>query len=378
MNNSGLYIHIPFCVRKCSYCHFYSESRLDLLPDYVRALALEMSGGHSDFGTFDTIYFGGGTPSLLDIAAIDAILDAVRNFFPIASDPEITFEINPADRDISWFRSLRKLGVNRLNLGIQSLDDSDLTFLGRRHSSDQARTAIDLSMAAGFENVGLDLIYNLPGQTLGSWEKTLANALSFHPAHLSCYELTIEEGTPLAVRYDQNELVRPDEARQGDFFELTSRYLREAGYLHYEVSNFARAEIFLSRHNRKYWDRTPYLGLGPSAHSYLRETRWWNDASLEGYLAALFTGKKSPGGNETLTADQMLLEDLFLGLRTREGIDFRVFMDRYRYDLRDRRGVMITDMIREGYLIIDDESIRPTDKGFAVADRLALMLFNGL
>lgn len=376
-SNSGLYIHIPFCRKKCSYCHFYSTSRLELRPDYIKALILEMSRDHSAFGTFDTIYFGGGTPSLLDIPDIDAILSAILRSLPIAPHPEITVELNPADRDISWFQALRNLGVNRLNIGIQSLDDSDLSFLGRRHTSDEALAAIDHAQAAGFENVGFDLIYNLPGQTITSWKKTLNRALSYCPAHLSCYELTVEEGTPLAMRYEKHELALPDEARQGDFFELTSDYLREAGYLHYEVSNFARAESFLSRHNCKYWNRTPYLGLGPSAHSYLGGIRRWNDASLDGYLAALFSGETPPGGEETLTGDQMRLEDLFLGLRTREGIDFRRFMDRHDYDLRERRKDMITGMIREGHLNPDGEGVRPTAKGFAVADRLALMLFNG-
>ena len=336
-----------------------------------------MSWDYSAFGTFDTIYFGGGTPSLLDARDVDAILSAVHRSFPITSHPEITIEINPADRDISWFRALRRLGVNRLNIGIQSLDDGDLSFLGRRHTSDEAVAAIDLSATAGFENVGFDLIYSLPGQTLPSWQKTLDRAVSCRPAHLSCYELTIEKGTPLAMRYEQHELTRPDETRQGDFFEFTSSYLQQAGYLHYEVSNFARKEAFLSRHNRKYWDRTPYLGLGPSAHSYLRETRRWNDASLESYLAALSSARTPPGGEETLTADQMRLEDLFLGLRTREGIDLRTWMERYGYDLREKRTEMIADMIREGCLTFDGNRIRPTCKGFAVADRLAVMLFNG-
>jgi oxygen-independent coproporphyrinogen-3 oxidase len=171
--------------------------------------------------------------------------------------------------------------------------------------------------------------------------------------------------------------VLPDDTRQWEFFQLTSDYLQQAGYIHYEVSNFARGEAFVSRHNRKYWDRTPYLGLGPSAHSYFQRRRWWNHASLDRYLSALASGRLPVSGEETLTNDQMRLEDLFLGLRTRKGIDFKTFIDRYGYDLQDRRKEMIADMVREGCLTLDGYGIRPTLKGLALADRLAVMLNDG-
>jgi oxygen-independent coproporphyrinogen III oxidase len=256
----GLYIHVPFCKGKCRYCHFYSSTELHFIPSYLDALDTEMAlykdfpainggdtpqdRGRADGtqGIFDTIYFGGGTPSLLDISAFARILNSVARNFKISSDCEITVEVNPADQDPSWYKSLNALGVNRLNLGIQSFDDDILRFLGRRHTAAEAVAAIETAALAGFGNVGLDLIYGIPGQNLASWEKTLEKALSFKPAHLSCYELTIEENTPLARLHMENAFSLPNDDLQWDFFRTTSAYLTGHGYTHYEVSNFSRRE----------------------------------------------------------------------------------------------------------------------------------------
>ncbi|MDD5167691.1 MAG: coproporphyrinogen-III oxidase family protein, partial [Syntrophales bacterium] len=226
-DNPGLYIHVPFCIRKCRHCHFYSIDKIELIPDFIKALQKEMYLSGTDFKSvpelpFDTIYFGGGTPSLLDSSQFETILSTIRRHYCIAPHPEITVEINPADRDTAWFRGLRQAGVNRLNIGVQSFDDRILRFLGRRHSAAESITSIETAAKTGFDNIGLDLIYGIPGQSLSLWQKTLAKALSFHPAHLSCYEFSIEEDTPLMMNYKRGDFVMPDEDRQWDLFRITS------------------------------------------------------------------------------------------------------------------------------------------------------------
>jgi oxygen-independent coproporphyrinogen III oxidase len=401
---AGLYLHIPFCRGKCPYCHFYSVSDLSRLPAYLDALKKEMAGCRAfpsvpdiippesgpDVPTpadeaqnterivFDSIYIGGGTPSLLDAADLAGLMEAAARCFSITPDAEITVEANPADRNINWFRQLRQMGVNRIQLGVQSFDDAMLAFLGRRHSADDARAAVEMAAAAGFDNVGLDLIYGLPGQSLPAWRKTLRQATGFRPAHLSCYELSVEEGTPLAERLRAGDFSLPGESRQWRFFQTTSETLSAAGYVHYEISNFAREDRFIARHNRKYWSHGPYLGLGPSAHSYAGGARWWNSALLGDYIEALKNGRSPVAGGERLTRRQGLLEALFLQLRLREGIDLDQFRTEHECDLLEERKAMLNRLIGKGFLQIRNHRLQTTLKGFAVADRLALTLAEGI
>jgi len=383
---SGIYIHVPFCKGKCNYCHFYSINSLELIPQYIQALHDEISlcstspftpalasGGEETPDTFDTIYFGGGTPSLLGVRHFETILKTVESHFKIAADAEITVELNPADRDLTWYKTLKPLGINRLNIGIQSFDDPVLRFLGRRHMAADAVAAIEMAVRAGFDNIGLDLIYGIPGQDLASWQRTLEKALSFRPAHLSCYELSVEEGTPLARRYLNGDFSLPDENRQWDFFSRTSKYLEKFGYIHYEVSNFARGTSRISRHNRKYWDHGSYLGLGPAAHSFYHDTRWWNHDSVEMYLQALKSGRRPIAASELLNPEQLRMETIFLGLRTRKGINLNAFQNRYDLDLLTVNPDILGDLIKEGFLFTQNGRLQPTLKGLAVADRLAIM-----
>ena len=264
----GLYIHIPFCSTKCGYCNFYSVTSLSSIPDFLEALGREMEMVLGEFGPFDTVYIGGGTPSILSLNEMENLLARIRRNFALLSDVEMTMEANPADLDLSLLRGLRNLGVNRINIGIQSFDQKILNILGRRHSSIEAISAIETARKAGFENIGLDLIYGAPGQDIRSWLDTLSQALAFDPEHLSCYQLTLESKTPLGKRYEQREFSLPGEELEYDFFIKTAESLEGVGYIHYEVSNFARDIALISRHNQKYWDHTPYLGLGPAAHSF--------------------------------------------------------------------------------------------------------------
>jgi len=369
----GIYIHIPFCLSKCGYCDFYSVTTTQKIPSFIESLQKEMVLYCGFFERFDTLYLGGGTPSLLDAGQIEEIIDGVHGNFPLSADAEITIETNPGDLGSELAESLHRTGINRINIGVQSFDDSTLAFLGRRHSSAEAISAIEKVRAAGFGNVGLDLIYGVPGQDMQSWMKTLGKALSFTPEHLSCYQLTIEPSTPLGKRYKAGEIVPPDEDLLYEFFMKTSEFLEASGYTHYEVSNFARDSYFMSRHNRKYWDHTPYLGLGPAAHSFSGNRRWWNHRCLDQYVEAIQTNMPPIGGHEMLTGEQRRLEYLYLGLRTQRGIDLDTFRERYGYDLLHEKGELLRTMEREGLITITGNSLCPTRSGLAVSDSLSLI-----
>ena len=398
----GLYVHIPFCVRKCGYCGFYSITDRSLIPDYLAALRREMDLYRGRVISFDTLYIGGGTPSVLPAAELEKLIACIRTAFTIAPDAEITFETNPADITESLLAVLRRSGVNRLNIGVQSFDDSSLALLGRRHTALQAIDAIHRARDAGFKNIGLDLIYGLPSSPVGgetaavtggrkppsspaggatspeadrsfaSWLATLDTAIGLNPEHLSCYQLTVEDGTPLAERCRTGEISLPDEEIQAELFLKTSETLEKEGCAHYEVSNFARPGEE-SRHNRKYWDHTPYLGLGPASHSFDGRTRRWNHRSVEIYIRELAAGRAPVEAAEILTDEQLRLEALFLGLRTRSGIRLDTFRRRYGQDLLEEKGEILARLEREGLLEIREGFLRPTRAGMAVADSLALI-----
>ena len=287
MMNPGLYIHVPFCVRKCRYCDFYSQSDVGLVPHYIEALKREMAmvAGEVDFdGEIDTLYFGGGTPSTLEPHQVKDIVAAARSHFPVAHDLEVTLETNPGTVDEAKLAGFYGAGVSRLFVGVQSLNDDTLVFLGRLHSAGQALSILQEARRVGFTNIGGDLIYGIPGQDISDVLSDVEGLLELNLDHLSCYMLTVEEGTPLGRAYDRKEFEMPDDELSGQLFMAVSDSLTKAGFSHYEVSNFARGLEFKSRHNIKYWEETTTLGLGPSAHGYWKEKgkRWWNAASVQG------------------------------------------------------------------------------------------------
>ncbi len=373
MNLPGLYIHIPFCKTKCPYCHFYSTTDISSVDVFIVSIIREMALYADAFDTFDTVYIGGGTPSLLTIHQLDSIISGVHKHFDVPPNAEITIEVNPADGDLAWYRSLKSLGVNRLHLGVQSFSDQALTFLGRRHRSDDAFAALDNTVHAGFDNFGLDLIYGVPGQNLQSWRESLASAVSLSPPHLSAYQLAIEEDTPLCHSYRCGSFDIPDEDASLAFFLETSAYLERSGYHHYEVSNYAASPSQRSRHNQKYWDHTPYLGLGPGAHSFKEGRRWWNHRSIEGYLKDLAEGTAPVAGDETLTRDDLRLETLFMSLRTAAGIDVAAFCLQFGENLPEIHPSIIQSLVDGGLIVFKDGRISPTTRGLAVADQLALI-----
>ncbi|HCS76554.1 MAG TPA: coproporphyrinogen III oxidase, partial [Syntrophaceae bacterium] len=264
-------------------------------------------------------------------------------------------------------------GINRLNIGIQSFNDSLLKFLGRRHSAKEAGAAMDAARQAGFDNIGIDLIYGIYGQDMKTWKETLSKALSFLPEHLSCYQLSLDEKTPLYEQYGKESLQLPAENEALDFFMTTSKILTDAGYIHYEVSNFARSEALCSRHNMKYWRHIPYLGLGPAAHSFCDRRRWWNKADVNAYIRIIFEGKTPVLQSEELSAEQLALEALFLGLRTKDGIDLDEYQIRYGVDLLTQKKQILRKLEEDKLVEIKDGCLRPTLSGMAVADSLALI-----
>jgi len=369
----GLYIHIPFCLSKCHYCDFYSLTSISAIPAFLEALFKEMEMYCNRFNPFDTVYIGGGTPSALSPQQIEDILMSVQKNFDLISNPEITVETNPADLDRSFLESMREIGINRINIGVQSFDEKVLDFLGRRHSAKQAISAIEASRKAGFCNIGLDLIYGVPEQGIDSWLDTLKQAVAFSPEHISCYQLTLETKTPLGMRCQAGEFSLPGEELQHEFFMKTSELLEDAGYIHYEVSNFALGTKFTSRHNQKYWDHSPYLGLGPSAHSFQCNQRWWNHPSLDQYLAAINAGNLPIEETEILMIEQLRLEALYLGLRTKKGVSLQDLKNRYDYDLFTEKKEMLDKLQEEGLISIQNGYLYPTQTGLAVADSLSLI-----
>jgi oxygen-independent coproporphyrinogen III oxidase len=370
---SGLYIHVPFCVSKCAYCSFYSITSRDLIPDYLTALEKEIIFYGKYFRSFDTIYIGGGTPSLLTAGQLAGIFSAIHKTYKIEADTEITLEANPGDISPEYLAMLRSSGINRLNVGIQSFSDRILKFLGRRHSAKEAIDAIDRARRAGFDNLGMDLIYGVKGLGIKSWIDTLHKAISLGPEHISCYQLSLETQTPLFKHYAKEGFHLPTEDQGLKFFLTTAQELEDAGYIHYEVSNFARKDQFKSRHNQKYWQHLPYLGLGPGAHSFSDNKRWWNKAAVSTYFKEIAAEKMPVEKSEYLTSEQLQLEALFLGLRTKAGIDLELYKDKYGMDLRAEKKQIIEKLLENKLVKLEKGFLIPTLAGLAVADGLALI-----
>ncbi len=364
----GLYIHIPFCKSKCPYCDFYSLASSSLVPRWLDSLKKEILIYKDRFTCFDTVYLGGGTPSLLDVCTIEEILGAVNSSFNIPDDAEITIEANPGDINPDKISALKDTGLNRINLGVQSFNDDELLFLGRRHKCSDSVMALDMLRQAGFNNIGIDLIYGLKGQTLDGWLKTLETGVSFKPEHISCYQLTIEGKTLFNVLKKKGELAEISEDEAGRFFLETSEFLEQHGYVHYEVSNFSGGLELRSAHNSKYWQRVPYLGLGPSAHSFDGKKRWWNVSSVKKYCEALEHNRAPVDDYESLSEEQALLEKISLGLRTVDGIDLD--------ELRTISGAIekIKQLAASGHIKILNNAAVSTKKGLLVADQLPLYI----
>lgn len=369
-HSTGIYIHIPFCQSKCPYCDFYSVTDLARIPDYLNALQAEMRMT-ADGGTrADTLYIGGGTPSVLTPAQMGQIVDWAAAYFNLTPTAEMTLEINPATATARDLQDYAAFGFNRLNIGVQSFSDRNLSFLGRRHNADQALAAIKAGIDAGFSNIGFDLMFGLPEQTAGAWKNDLLQAIRLAPKHLSCYLLSYEPHTPLHADLQAGRFMPLSDFHSADLFRMAHDFLGAAGYEHYEVSNYARGSRWRSKHNQKYWNFAPYIGLGPSAHGCCLPRRWWNHRSLDSYLEAISKGLTPKADEETLSDEQQLIEALYLGLRQFDGIDFIAFQSRFQIDFKLYFHTALDRFSAEGWLEMDNLRCCLSVEGMLFLDRI--------
>ena len=338
-----------------------------MVNDFIIALEKELLYYCKSFPAVDTVYLGGGTPTVLPDDRLASIMAMVHRHIAVATDAEITIEANPNDLNLERLAHLRSLGFNRLSLGVQSFDDEVLRCLGRRHSAEEARQSIKQARQSGFDNISIDFMYGISGQKQQDWFATLGEALSFLPEHLSCYQLTIKEETPFFARVQEGAFQHCSEEEQAELFMATSPFLEEHGYSHYEVSNFCRTENLQARHNRVYWEHEPYLGLGPSAHSFDGMRRWWNEKSIEGYLEKLRKGSLPMEAEEELTDDQLRTEALMLALRTRKGIALDAVL------ALPAAPRILERLQADGLVTIAADRVMPTTRGLLLADSIALL-----
>ncbi len=374
---AGIYLHIPFCRRLCPYCDFYSLVRGDdEIESYIHTLLKEMDSPPGDrFHAFmyDTIFFGGGTPSVLAPGQISQILEKLRREFSVSLDSEITVECNPSSIDEEKAESYLQAGVNRLSLGIQSFNDRHLKTLGRLHDSKTAIKAFNEVRRAGFANINVDLIYGLPDQTADEWTADLRKAVELGPEHISAYNLIIEPNTPFGTLYRHGKLNLPSEDIQSGLYDLLIDLLSSAGFERYELSNFAKNGC-QCRHNLKYWQNRPYLGLGPSAVSYDGERRYKNNPDLDHYW-------KSPSDTpapireiETIDRNTALEERIIMGLRLSDGLSFDAIKNEFDYDLINDKKDVIVSLADAGYITLENDRLKLASKGLFLSDEITVKL----
>ncbi len=372
---AGLYIHIPFCREACTYCDFHFSISMGQMNSVLQAIEKEIITEQDFLGgeKLETIYFGGGTPSLMNRGQIDRIFQAIRENYKISEKAEITLEANPDDLNPSYLASLREAGINRLSIGVQSFCNEILKLMNRRHNSRQSRDCLENAYKAGFDNLNIDLIYGVPGMSNEKWEKTLEIMLDYLPAHLSAYHLTYEPGTVMDYHRKKNKVTPVDENRSFDHYSILAEQMEQSGYLHYEISNFARPGC-ISRHNSAYWKGEKYLGVGPSAHSFNGSNRRWNIAKNASYIKRISTG--IPVHEEEILGEKERFHDYIMtSLRTIWGLDLE-------YLEKEWGKVYYEHIIKQSALYIQNGKISSTDdkliltrQGMFIADHIIRELF---
>ncbi|HVN48524.1 MAG TPA: radical SAM family heme chaperone HemW [Bacteroidota bacterium] len=378
---ASIYIHIPFCEHKCLYCDFYSiapsESQIEsdsLTEFFLQALSMEIelrSQEYSQLASFETIFFGGGTPSLLSPEQLASILNQLSSKFSIANDAEITLETNPGTVNREKLNAFRSIGINRLSIGVQSFFDDDLRFLTRIHSSEEAKQCVRDAQAEGFENINLDLIFSLPHQTPERWLSNLEQAAALSPQHLSCYSLIVEPNTPLFRMVETKQVSLLNTEQDAELYEHTMNFFAAHGFEQYEVSNFAMPGFFC-KHNMNYWNHTNYLSFGPSAHSFWNNTRWWNISHLQTYIDKLNDHIFPVAGSEQLTREQLMNEAIFLGLRS-TGINAIKFKNNFGIDFFVEYASVIHSLQNEHLASVEQNRLRLTSKGYLLCDEICQM-----
>jgi oxygen-independent coproporphyrinogen-3 oxidase len=368
----SLYIHIPFCVKKCLYCGFYSTPCTAQNADrFIDALRLEAAGRSAAFSgrEFGSLYLGGGTPTVLSSRQLTNVVSIIRSHFNLSPQAEITVEANPESGAGPVFHALRRSGVNRLSIGVQSFSDRLLATLGRPHQAAQAWNAFQNARRSGFENIGIDLIYGIPGQTADDWSQTLDRALSLRPNHVSAYCLSLDEGSSYHRKAASGALQLPDDDAVAELYDAAVERLTAAGFLHYEISNFTQAG-FECRHNLNYWRRGEYLGLGPGAWSFIAGRRFRSVPDLEPYCTDLHAGLSITTENETVGPDEALLETVMLRLRTRSGIELERLAGEFGPLVRDHLLARAAPMIDMGLLQSEAGCLFLTDRGMVLSNEV--------
>ncbi len=375
MAGLAVYIHVPFCVRKCRYCAFYSlplEGRSEasaLMERYLEALRLEIAAAAALAAgkTVATVYFGGGTPTLLGSPVLASLLEEIAGSFSCAAELEITVEANPGTVTPEGLKELREAGVNRLSLGAQSFSPEELAVLGRAHGREEIYSAFFAAREAGFENISLDLIYGIPGQSLDGWRSNLERAVELSPEHISVYGLSLEEGTPLAQDVARGEIQTCSEELQVAMWETAGGLLKAAGYERYEIANFARSGREC-RHNLAYWLNQPYIGLGPAAHGYFEGVRYANHADLRRYIASSLAGELPRAWEEPQTPERELSDTVIMGLRLVRGISRSAFLQRFGCSFEEVFGRELAFLKDEGLIAEDEDRIFLTERGRLLAN----------
>lgn len=366
----SLYIHIPFCIRKCLYCDFFSiPFDQSITEEYIHALLIEIDIRSKDLYELKTIYIGGGTPTVVTVQEFEKLFKGLKGI-PWSKDIEITIEANPSTISREKIRSLMDQGVNRFSLGIQSFIDRDLEVLGRIHTSLEGMRAIEVMKKEGIKNLSIDLIYGIPGQSMKEWQFNLSKTIEYHPEHLSTYELTPERETPIYDLIAKGGLKKPDDDTILNMYHRAIEDLTSAGYVHYEISNFA-IRGFQCRHNLNYWDRGEYIGVGAGAHSFEDNKRKVNIRDVRRYIDALKGGSLLFEEVIEVTPEEALKEQIFLGFRKTDGISRNLLKERFQIDVIP----YLFDFEREGLLKISDDHIRLTKKGIIVSNSLIVKLF---
>ncbi len=370
----GLYVHVPFCLQKCNYCDFVSYPYVQSdVRDYLAALGreIELASGRlpPEEKEVETIYFGGGTPTCLSAEELAFILKSCRHYFCVLPGAEISIEANPGTVDREKLAALRQAGVNRLSIGVQACQQRLLDLLGRVHTYEQVKDAARTAREAGFQNVGVDLLFGLPEQTEKDWVECLAQVLILYPEHVSTYSLQLEENTPLWRDVQAGKRKPGDEETELAMFERAIAILTARGYVHYEISNFS-APGCQCRHNLRYWHNLPYLGFGPAAHSFYADCRYSNEISLKKYVRRLGAGELPVAEREKLTRETMMAETVFLGLRLIQGLDLNVFAGRFGQTVEEVFPEQLSRLLRLNLIEINGRFLRLTRQGLPVANQV--------
>lgn len=370
----GVYLHIPFCEKKCFYCDFYSLENHSQRNEFIDAIIQEIELYAVKYGVrkADTMFFGGGTPSLLTPAELERILAALGKAFRFSGDLEFTLECNPGAVDTSHLSEFLSLGVNRLSFGVQSFFDDELAFLSRIHSAGDAITAVARARETGFSNINIDLIYALPGQTKSRLMSNLETAVSLGTEHISAYSLIVEPGTPLNAAVEKREIIPAPQSTEAAMYSTVMKFMEDSGYSHYETSNYSKPG-FQCRHNLKYWNVEEYAGFGPSAHSYVDSERWWNVSSLSSYISELKSSRLPVSAREKLTASQLVDEFVLLNLRQGK-LDTNTINERFGVSVSLE---LISEMEDRGYCSYENGLVILTNRGFSVSDEIAGRLLTG-